>query len=294
MALVAVLLPLAAVGVLFRRVYRNERDSALPPSHGFLLTSTRDANVPGMRDVTIPVGAAYHLGAWYVPPTRGSLVIVAHGTGADRSHMLPDVRVLQAAGIGVLAFDWPGHGMSEGESHWGAPERAALSAVVTWALAQPGVDPAQLGVLGFSYGGYIVAQAAAADERLRRVALVATPSDATAQTYAEYAQWTPLAGWLAMRSIRLLGIEPDTLKAQDQVGRFSPRPLLLVTGALDPAVPTRMADTLFVRAHEPKTLLRIPGATHGDYMAVDSAAYAAALRLFFAPADTAVTRTGGR
>jgi uncharacterized protein len=274
------LLPVAFVA----RIAELEWKSELPPTGGKLLVSTADAGVTGMTDIRIPVQGRPTLGAWYVPPQHGVVVIITHGSGSDRSSMLPTVRLLSDAGLGVVAFDWPGHGTSDGAIQWGKSYRDALSAVARWVDAQPGVDRAQLGVIGFSYGGYITAQVVAADTAFRRVALIGTPSDASEQTYDVYARYTRVGGWIAIKTDEILGVsEPDTLKARDMVHRIAPRPLLIVSGALDPAVPTAMADSLFAHADEPKRLLRMPTARHGDYARVDSATYGAALREFFAP-----------
>ena len=277
----ALLLPAALFAALVVRLIVHEHSLNEAPTRGRLAIPTDQTGVAGIRDVRIPVTADLEIGAWYVPAQHGAVVILAHGIGADRSQMLPEVKLLTDAGIGVLAFDWPGNGTSGGESQWGRNERLTLSACVTWVSAQADVDRAQLGVLGFSSGGYTVAQVAATDLRLRRITLLGTPSDAAEQTINEYKRYGRLAGWLTYKANQWLGIEPDTLKAKDLVSKFAPRPLLIITGAEDHVVPTEMADTLLARAGEPKALIRIPQAAHGHYVAVDSATYGSALRRFF-------------
>jgi uncharacterized protein len=278
----ALLLPVVLYTALVLRLILHERSLNQPPVRGRLLVSTADAHVEDMRDVRIPVGKDFELGAWYVPPRNGgAAVILTHGSGSDRSSTLAEVRILAAAGLGVLSFDWPGHGTSGGESHWGRDERRALSDAVSWLAVQPGVDREQIGIVGFSIGGYIVAQVAATDTRMRRIALVAAPTDADVQTMNEYKRYGRLAGWLVVKANEWSGIEPDTLKARELVAKISPRPLLIITGGLDRAVPTEMSDTLFLRAGEPKTFIRLPRSAHGDYAVADSAAYATALIGFF-------------
>lgn len=282
--LILILLGILLLAAVIARVAQLEWESEVPPVLGKLLVSTADANVTGMTDVRIPLDGQPSLGAWYVAPRHGVVVIITHGSGSDRSSMLATVRLLSDAGIGALAFDWPGHGTTEGKIQWGQAYRNALSAAARWADEQPGVDKAQLGVIGYSYGGYIAAQVAAMDTIFHRIALIGTPSDASEQTYAVYARYTRIGGWVAIKTDEILGVsEPDTLKAVDMVARFAPRPLLIITGARDPQVPTRMADTLLAHARSPKRLLRMPQASHADYAKVDSATYGAALREFFAP-----------
>ena len=278
----AVLLtPVALFAALVVRLIVHEHSLNEAPTRGRLAIPTAQTGVAGIRAVQIPVAGEFEIGAWYVPPKHGAVVILTHGIGADRSQMLPEMKLLTDAGIGVLAFDWPGNGTSGGVSQWGRNERLALGASVTWVSAQVDVDRAQIGVLGFSSGGYTVVQVAATDARLRRITLVGTPSDAAEQTINEYKRYGRFAGWLTFKANQWMGIEPDTLKAKDLVSKIAPRPLLVITGALDQVVPTAMADTLLARAGEPKALIRVPRARHGNYVAVDSAMYGSALRRFF-------------
>ena len=277
----ALLTPVALFAALIVRLIVHEHSLNEAPTRGRLAIPTAETGVAGIREVQIPVAGEFEIGAWYVPPRHGAAVILTHGIGADRSQMLPEIKLLTDAGIGVLAFDWPGNGTSGGESQWGRNERLALGASVTWLSAQPDVDRAQIGALGFSSGGYTVAQVAATDVRIRRIALVGTPSDAAEQTIAEYKRYGRFAGWVTYKANQWMGIEPDTLKAKDLVSKFAPRPLLLISGALDQVVPMEMADTLLARAAEPKALIRFLRAVHGNYIAVDSATYGSALRRLF-------------
>ncbi len=87
---------------------------------------------------------------WSVPSKNRAFVIFCHGAGANRAQFKDEGRALVAAGFGILLFDWPGHGESEGEIHWNEGERVALRAAIAWALARPEVDSFRLGAFGFS------------------------------------------------------------------------------------------------------------------------------------------------
>jgi dipeptidyl aminopeptidase/acylaminoacyl peptidase len=100
------------------------------------------------------------MAGWYAPSRNRAAVVLVHGTGADRSSLLADTRILTDAGFGTLALDIPGQGQSEGRTRWGVPERQAISAAVDWLSARDEVDPQRIGGFGLSMGAYVLTQAA--------------------------------------------------------------------------------------------------------------------------------------
>jgi uncharacterized protein len=294
-ATIAACLVLALVLYRARQIYVME-STFMHPRRGSTAISLDSTGVAGLRDVRIrnePNGA--DIAAWYLAPAHGAVVIIAHGTEADRSSMLAEIRILAGAGIGVLAFDWPGYGQSEGKPESDAEARQALLSLVSWVNGQPGVDSAQLGALGFSYGGYRLVQVAGRDQRIKRIALLAVPPDGESLTYYFYRRWTPAAGWFALQVDKYLGSEPDSLKPRDLVASIAPRPILFVIGNADVTVPTEIAKELYEHALMPKELFLVPGANHGGYASASPVEYGATLVRFFggasgaAPAETATT-----
>jgi uncharacterized protein len=280
-AMIAVALALALVIYRARQIYITE-STAMHPKHGSIAISLESARVAGLREVHIRTASSGEdVSAWYLSPARGAVVIIAHGTEADRSSMLPEIKVLASAGIGVLAFDWPGYGLSEGNPAADGEAREALMSIISWVSRQEGVDPAQLGALGFSYGGYRLVQVAARDGRLRRIALLGVPPDGEALTYHFYRRWTPVAGWFALKVDSFLGGEPDSLKPRDLVAGIAPRPILFVVGEQDVTVPTEIAKELYQYANIPKELLVVAGAKHGGYALASPVEYGATLVRFF-------------
>ncbi|HLV20816.1 MAG TPA: alpha/beta fold hydrolase [Polyangiaceae bacterium] len=274
------------------RIYLKER-SYLHPPRGTLQHDRSSVGVSRLEDVRIPVANGSELSGWFAPSNNGAAVILTHGSMGDRSELGPEIRILADAGYGVLAFDWPGHGHSDGVVEWGAAEREALRAATDWIARRPDVDAERIGVFGFSMGGYIVAQVAAVDPRLRAVVLAGTPADVTEQTRWEYRRWGPFSVLPALWSQRLLGYEPDEDKAVRVVSKLAPRPVLVIGGARDEVVLPSMVQRLYAAAEEPKELLVFPSAAHGDYAKVASGEYTRRLREFFsvlvAPESRAAT-----
>jgi dipeptidyl aminopeptidase/acylaminoacyl peptidase len=221
------------------------------------------------------------LAGWYVPSSNRAAVVLTHGTNADRSSMVAELRILSDAGFGVLAFDWPGEGASEGSVHWGAEDRHALTAAIDWLSKRADVDANRLGGLGFSIGGLVMAQVAARDSRLRAVALVAAPSDYVALTRWQNRQWGFLSEFPASLALRYSGIAAAGPRPVDVVHEIAPRPVIVIGGDADEVVPAFMTRALYDAALEPKSLWIVPGAHHGDYAQVADPAYQLRLVQFF-------------
>ena len=232
------------------------------------------AGIPGLRQISFAAPGDSTVAAWYAPPRNRAAIILVHGTEAERSSLLPEVRFLAESGFGVLAFDCPGQGASGGKTHWGAPERRAIGAAADWLTRRNEVDPTRIGAFGMSMGAYILTQEAVNDGRLRALVLAASPHDIAALTWQAASRWgllSELPAYLALR----IGGTPLDMPPKDVIGAISPRPVLIVGGELDPLVPGWMVRLMFAAAREPKELYWVPGGHHADYAQVAPKEYAA-------------------
>jgi pimeloyl-ACP methyl ester carboxylesterase len=275
-ALAVVVLPLPAL-VVAVRAYRTEKNLFFP-ARAPLKVAAGAAGLPGL--VEVEWGAPVVKG-WFVAPRNGATVILVHGAGADRSQMLPEARLLVEHGFGVLLFDLPGHGESEGSVHWSEGERHALAGALDWLGGRREVDGGRVGALGFSMGGYVLAQVAMHDQRLRAVALAGTPPDVAAQSQWQFRRFHQLTQLPARLALLRGGIHLDEPQPAVAVAGISPRPLLLVAGTEDPTVPLPLARQLHAAAREPKDVLVIDGAGHGGYDQTAPDAYRARVLEFF-------------
>jgi uncharacterized protein len=237
--------------------------------------------IAGLANVSFVSRSGNKILGWYTPASNRAAIILAHGTNADRTALLPELRFLTAAGFGVLSIDWPGDGGSEGEIHWDQHERNALTAAVDWLLTRDDIDAARIGAFGFSMGAYVTAQVASYDQRISAIALAAAPTD-----FAEYTLWDNRRyGWLsqfpAMQAVRAAKMPLNELRAIDVVKKISPRPLLVIGGDVDGTVPEWMTRKLFAAAGQPKSLWIVHGAGHGNYSITAPDAYKAQLLEFF-------------
>jgi uncharacterized protein len=276
---------IACVGLaatIAERNYRGARSEleADPPSP--LLQNPQSAGVANLQPVSFVSADGLHIAGWYVPSKNRAAVIVAHGTNSDRSTMLPEIHLLADAGFGVLAFDWPGLGQSEGPILWGSAARNALGAAIAWVAARDDVDRDRIGGMGFSMGGALMAQVAPADPRLRAIVLESAPSGFDTFIDVHFSTWLFLSEWPARWAWR----RSDLLSAGSSpvrlVGGISPRPLLIIGQTEDPVIPASMERALYAAAGEPKALWLIKGDDHGGFAQIAGPEYARRVQAFFA------------
>ncbi|RIL06870.1 MAG: hypothetical protein DCC71_05230 [Proteobacteria bacterium] len=242
------------------RVHRIERDElrwSAPPD----APPAPPAGIDGLVETHWTLADATRQRAFYAPGTSGCVLVVVHGSPGTALGMLPQARALARRGHGVLLVDLPGYGGSEGARTWGAAARASLRAAVDFAAAQPGVRA--IAGYGYSMGTSVLAQAAADDARIGTIVLLAPFTDFASQRAAQHRSRVPGMGAVAVLSARWLGLAVDELDTSRALRRLGDRPLLLVAGDADRAVPLAMVRRLKALA-ENAELWVLPGAGHVD------------------------------
>ena len=261
------------------RAYRLTRSTFFPerpavPPH------LAGADLVGARDIRFQAQGSGTIHGTWVPSRTGAAVLLLHGSGADRTGLAFEARSLARAGLGVLAYDSPGHGASEGRVRWGEPERLAVRAALDWVLTQPDVRDGRVGALAFSMGTSVAVAVAASDLRIKALVLEAPTADAVDQTLHEFRRWGPFSQLPGLWAMRHFGFDPHP-RPLDQIGRLAPRPLLLISGSQDQNVPTSQAVALLEAAGHPKELWTLAGVGHGGYAEAAPDELAARLASFF-------------
>ena len=201
-------------------------------------------------------------------------LLVCHGLPAgppnpsDRGYAELADRLAEA-GFATLIFNFRGTGASEGDfeiAGWLRDARQALEYLVR----RPFVDPAHVGLIGFSAGALIGCQLAAEDPRI--AAFVSCAGPAEIRRLAD-----PVSAAAFLDQARAIGIirNPDFPKSIDEwaaqfrairpidvIDRIAPRPILLLHGARDDVVPIADAQALYDRAGDPRELVILPEAGH--------------------------------
>ena len=280
--LASLALLMLAVGLCGKafRVFRRET-AVFHPRRGPVARTDLGAGFAGL-EVTFTSCDGTRLSGWLLPSRNAAAVILAHGSEADRTQLLPEAKLLHALGYGVLLFDWPGHGESGGRVQWGDTERRALEAAIDFVACQPSIQASRIGVLGFSMGGAIVAQVAGRDSRLRAIVLEATFADAIEQTrYFSGRWWGILMQWPSRFADWWQGMDLRAMRPIERVAGASPRSVLIIGGTKDTVVPAWMVRRLYDAAREPKELWIVPDAGHGGYDRLLGGEYGNRISSFF-------------
>jgi alpha-beta hydrolase superfamily lysophospholipase len=257
--------------VSVRAIYHELQSDFTPDRRPIAIPADKDLN--GIRVVNLATAGEPPLTAFFRPPANGRIVVLVHGTGADRSQLLPEARMLGRHGFGVLSLDWPGNGDSGGTIRWDEPERQALTRAIDWAAQAPGAELRRVGLLGFSNGSWIALQVASGDERVYALALTGAFADVKDLVVKQGGRFGALSSGFALLTARWRGMRYWERRSEDLIAKISPRPVLLVAGTADSVVPPSMTERLYRSAREPKSLWLVPGAGHGQYAAVAPAEY---------------------
>jgi uncharacterized protein len=242
---------LAAYGIGFERreiapaAYPLEGQYAAP--HDAPYTAT---------DVKIPAPEGHVLGGTLTRPKRGgrlpAVVMITGISKHERNEGLPpftpfrDIAdVLGRAGIAVLRVDDRGVGASTGDFDKATSfdEANDVRTEIAWLRKQPGIDPARVGVVGHSEGGFIALVVGATDPSLAAIVVLAGSGVPGEQ----------LMSWQAMQTVdHDPSIAPDKREAEIHEAitdrhDWSPRDIAFV--ASDPMDYARrvMAPTLVVQ-----------------------------------------------
>jgi dipeptidyl aminopeptidase/acylaminoacyl peptidase len=267
----------AHVALQSYRAGRSDFERTAPPP---IARDPAQTGIPGLTDIAF-AGTAGPLAAWYAPSRNRAAVVLVHGTQAERSSLLPETRILAAAGFGVLALDLPGQGASAGETRWGESEWRSVSAAVDWLSQRPEVDSARIGAFGLSFGGYVLLEAAARDPRLKALVLASTPEDLDAETRRANAQWGPLTQLPALWVLHHYRGRVADIAPSQALREIAPRPVFVLGGERDYMVPPAALRQLYEAAREPKELWIVKGAGHAGFAQAAPEEYAQRLRGFF-------------
>lgn len=113
------------------------------------------------------------------PAENAPVVILCHPQPASSDMgdpLLAEIaRMLAEAGIIALRFNFRGVGQSQGQQTDGRMEPLDIAGAVDCALAQPGVDPTKICLVGHAFGAYMALTYAPFDPRIRTVVAISLP-----------------------------------------------------------------------------------------------------------------------
>lgn len=225
----------------------------------------------GHREVRFPAPGGAAIRGWRIEPREEgpgrAVVVLAHGWGATSGRMLGLAGALLEAGHPVVAFDFRGHGRSEGGGvatvrHFRDDVAAACRSLREEEPGRPVV------VVGHSMGGAAAILAAADGAPVDGVVVVAAPVDVLDAT-ATYLRSRGLPG----RPLVTLLLPFWKVRIREPLHRLVPgrrarelgdRPVLVIHGSDDERVPPEDGEAL-ARASGGR-LLAVPGVDHVEVL----------------------------
>lgn len=234
------------------------------------------AAAEGMHDVWISfnakvddAGQPVKLHGLWLPQddANAPVLLYLHGARYDVRGSAPRMRRMHELGFSVLGVDYRGFGRSS----QGLPseEKAAEDARAAWDWLARQHPQARRFIFGHSLGGAIGVQLAA--EVHDEAGLIVEGSFTSIADVVSTFRW----GWLP--------VSPFITQRFDSAARVAEvgSPLLVVHGSQDSLIPSKLGQTLYDKAREPKRFVLVEGGSHHNTNAVGQAQYRQAMAELF-------------
>lgn len=255
----------------------KQTQSYLRPERHYSTGEFLKTNNISYQEVELTTEDGLKLAAWYTPPQNGTVILVAHGHANSR---LEDMYELFAShGYGVLAWDFRAHGDSEGDfTSLGYYEVLDVEAALNYALSQP--DVKNVGGWGGSMGGVTMIRAATKRSEIQAIVVDSAFPTLEDEFYhrVPYAVLRPLIRFFAEWET---GLSLNDVRPVDDVALISPRPVFIIQGMKDGAIPSDSAQRIYDSANDPKFLWTEPDAGHLEMYPSHPEKYAERVFAFF-------------
>lgn len=205
-------------------------------------------------------------GWWFAaktPQAKGTVVFF-HGNAENISTHFLMLHWLPGEGYNYLIFDYPGYGLSSGKPDQKNTVEAGVAAI-QWVHEHK--DPGPLIVYGQSLGGAVALRSA---EIIKdKVPLRNVIIESGFRSYPQMARYVLSRSWITWILQPLTVVLVSNAGGVQNVGSFSPVPMLFIHGDSDGIVERENSEKLFALAKEPKKLWIVPGGHHGDMYFID-------------------------
>jgi pimeloyl-ACP methyl ester carboxylesterase len=214
----------------------------------------------------------------------GPTIILAHGLRLRSSSLLTLVAAFQDNSYNVLVFDFTGHGGVKGRTTLGYKESRELLAAIEAVAQRTDVDRERFGIWGRDMGGYAAIAAAAADGRVRAVAVDSvynSPEDMMQLQLRNSPGDLPLIRTLCHWGFRLLNFsDRKTAPLSDRVPAMGGTAKLFIQGRDNPDLAESTLQ-LFLKSAEPRQQVLINRADFNTMTDVEKSDYQKQVVSFF-------------
>ena len=212
------------------------------------------------------------LHGWWIPATTGDAqapaALYLHGAGYGISANLPRIMKLRDQGFSVLAIDYRGFGLSDGE----LPSEATAyeDAQAAWAELRHRAPTSPRYIYGHSLGGAVAMDLAHTTAAKDAAGLVMESSFTSVREMQQFTAYN----WIPFAAVQTQYF--DSLAKAPKLCM----PTLFMHGSNDYRIPLGVAKKLFAAAPEPKRWLLVEGARHVDIPTRYTSQWSAALADF--------------
>jgi pimeloyl-ACP methyl ester carboxylesterase len=229
------------------------------------------------------------LAGWYLPSRNGAGIIALHGFSGNRTHVLPQAKILQQAGMGftlTICAPWV---KARGNSyHYGWQGELDVAPACRILKISPEIDDNRIGILGLSSGGMTALNAAAKIPELRVVIVDGVEANRMEDllnpmppSYRQFWFMAPMP-WMNDRATMLYSGVSRISTMDELLSQISPRPVLFIASGAESEI---FQGQKFVAAHpENVSLWEIPEAKHVEGVFVRPEEYATQMLEFLADA----------
>jgi fermentation-respiration switch protein FrsA (DUF1100 family) len=284
------LVPLLLIAAVLAGVGWYASGRAIHPKQNSYDWSLREYPALQPTSVRFTTRDGVMLAGRFFPGRSRSTIILSHGYGDNQDQMLLWADFLQAAGFSVFTYDMRSRGESGGDAvTLGAREQSDLVSVVDYLVTRADVDAQRIGALGVSLGGSVTLLAAAQDPRIAAVVDDSGFSDAANVVSTSFQVFLHIPAFpFAPVTIRFaqwrMGANMNEVRPVAHIGRIRPRPILIIHGLDDTAVPPDNSERNYAAAGDPKEIWWVPGAEHVRAIEVAPDEYKQRVTQFFVDA----------
>jgi uncharacterized protein len=222
--------------------------------------------------------------AYFIHGTNGATIILPPTTNGGRGTRLDEAALLAQHGYAVLIFESRRCAAQKGPLSLGYKEALDVGDALKYLHSRADVDPARIGIIGFSSAGASAVLAAAQYPEIRAVVAEGGYGDFAEGAVGIQHNDTNVLGTIYKWSIgvtyRLItGLDIDQLSPIDVIGQIAPRPILLIYGSRESTLDD--ARRQLAAAGDNAQLWVVEGAGHGDYRQVAPEEFEKRVILFF-------------
>jgi hypothetical protein len=199
---------------------------------------------------------------------RRPLVVLlgGHNTGRDAVRLIPATR---GAVVAALSYPYRGEHRVKGlavvryvpairDAVLDTPPAVMLA--LDYLLARPDVDPRRAEGVGVSLGAPFMVIAGALDQRLTRVWAIHGSAGSYGPLDRNLRHSIPNApARAAVAGVASLLISGPRLAPEHWAGRIAPRPFVMLNARDDERMPRELVARLYASAHQPKSMIWVPG-----------------------------------